>query len=632
MKILFALLFTFTIGHKLEAQLNPTQVNIPMTDGNVLAGDLYLPDTVGTYPTIFIFTPYGKFWIPILGLPFGINYDITQSDYAFLVVDWRCRHASISACAIGSDDGEDGYDVVEWAASQPWSDGKIGMWGASALGNVQFKTAKKQPPHLVCCVPEVAAPHSTYHNYYVGGSITVETLETLDILFSVSGPIVSNPFQNWIWDIIESGTMYPDSIEVPMLLIGGWYDKNIYQTIYMSDTLSTSSPMASAHKTLIGPWVHGGTGLADVGSINQGELSYPEAENWNENFAHEFFDYYLRGINNGWPLRDRYTYFQMGDNQWNTSAVWPPSGGTNIEYYLHDDNSLQTSIPTTLNSSLSLTYDPNDPSPTHGGKTLNQAMVQGPYDQTDSVEIRNDNLIFTSPVLSEDLIVKGPIEIDLFVSSDRLDTDFAVRLTEVYPSGASMLLLDDIQRMRFRDGYRITDTASMVPGTIYNIKIVLDDIANTFKAGNQLRLIITSSNYPRYNRNMNTGGEVHPNNNYDTLVNPLIASNTVYLNSDYPSKIILPSGINNPLSLAHNQTPSAPALFPNPTHTSFQLIGIEPKSDVLIYNMNGQLIRTINSYQEGEKIDVSALKNGVYLVRSQQYNGATQVRKLIIAQ
>jgi predicted acyl esterase len=632
MKISLALVLGLVLSLNIHAQLTPTPVNIPMTDGKFLAGDLYLPNATDTFSTIFVFTPYGKFWVPLQGLPFGVGYDITQSNYAFLVVDWRCRFASVSACALGSDDGEDGYDVIEWASSQPWSDGKIGMWGASALGGVQFSTAKKQPPHLVCCVPEVAAPHSSYQKFYPGGAITVETIETLDMLFASSGPIVSNPFQNWIWDISESVTMYPDSIEVPMLLIGGWYDKNIDQTVYMSDTLSTSSPAVSEHKTLIGPWAHGGTGTADVGAVTQGEMNYPAGENWNEVFALEFFDYHLRGINNGWNLRDRYTYFQMGDDQWNTSNSWPPSGGSILDYFLHTDSSLQTTSPPFSAGTQSLIYDPTDPSPTHGGKTLNTNLVQGPYDQTDSVEARNDNLIFTTPILTQDLVVKGKIKINLFVSSDRLDTDFAVRLTEVYPTGESILLLDKIQRMRFRNGYRIADTASMVPGTIYNIELELDDIANTFKVGNQLRLIITSSNYPRYNRNMNTGGEMHPNNNYDTLVNPLIATNSVYLNSNYPSKIVLPLGINSPLGITANINVEFPVLFPNPTSNSFQLTGVNYNANVDIYSSTGILVQHITSYQENEKIDVNHLKTGIYIIRIRLNNGNIQTKKLIISE
>ncbi|MEM7040257.1 MAG: CocE/NonD family hydrolase, partial [Bacteroidota bacterium] len=265
------------------------------------AGDLYLPNTTDAFPTILIMTPYGKVFYELNGLPLGIGDNISESDYAILIVDWRCRFASLSACAQGADNGEDGYDVVEWAAAQTWSNGKIGMWGPSALGNIQFQTASKKPPHLVCSVPEVAGPHFAYPKYFPGGALVTERLETLTLLFPGSFDLViGNPHTNLLWTIAENSSMYPEDIEVPMLLIGGWYDINLDQTIYLSDTLAKNSPIASQHKTLIGPWVHGGTGQAVVGSTNQGELSYPEAKNWNTNFALQFFDYHLRGIDNGW--------------------------------------------------------------------------------------------------------------------------------------------------------------------------------------------------------------------------------------------------------------------------------------------------------------------------------------------
>ena len=172
----------------------------------------------------------------------------------------------------------------------------------------------------------------------------------------------------------------------------------------------------------------------------------------------------------------------------------------------------------------------------------------------------------------------------------------------------------------------------MVPGTIYNIELELDDIANTFKVGNQLRLIITSSNYPRYNRNMNTGGEIHPNNNYDTLVNPLIATNSVYLNSNYPSKIVLPLGINSPLGTTANINVKFPVLFPNPTSNSFQLTGVNYNANVDIYSSTGILVQHITSYQENEKIDVNHLKTGIYIIRIRLNNGNIQTKKLIISE
>ena len=549
--LLFLLLLC--LGYATHAQLAPLSVDIPMTDGKSLAGDLYLPNETDTFPTILIMTPYGKFTFAQNGLPLGVQQNIEQSNYAFLVVDWRCRFASLDACAADSDNGEDGYDVVEWIATQSWSNGKVGMWGPSALGGIQFQTAREQPPHLVCCVPEVAAPHTAFLRYYPGGALTVERFETLNRLFPGSFNLVlANPFYNLLWSIVENGSMYPENIEVPMLLIGGWYDINVDQTMYLSDTLANSSPASPFHKTLIGPWVHGGTGLAFVGSPNQGELVYADAAGESGRTALTFFDYHLREVDNGWEEQPRYTYYQMGTNEWRTSEIWPPQGGSETTLYFHENFSLSPDLPTSTVAEHSFIYDPEDPSPTHGGKTLNLNLLQGPYDQSGVVESRNDYLIFTTPFLEEDLVVTGKIRMNLFVSSDRMDTDIAVRVTEVYPDGRSILLLEQIQRMRFRNGYREDDVALMEPGTIYEVPMVLDDIANTFTTGNRLRIIITSSNYPRYNRNMNTGGEMYPDAKMDTLVNPLVAFNTIHLNANHPSSITLPIASDMSVTLEDN--------------------------------------------------------------------------------
>ena len=190
------------------AQLNPLAVSVPMRDGKFLAGDLYLPSSTGKFPVILIQTPYNKNNYKISGLPFGIKYDITKSNYAILVVDWRCRFSSISACAFGSDNGEDGYDLVEWAGVQTWSTGKIGTWGPSALGNIQFNTAKKQPPHLVCAIPEVASPVFEYSKYFHGGVLEAASFKTLnEKLFPGSYDLViKNPYYNATWQFVENSS------------------------------------------------------------------------------------------------------------------------------------------------------------------------------------------------------------------------------------------------------------------------------------------------------------------------------------------------------------------------------------------------------------------------------------------
>ena len=283
----------------LSAQLlSPVIDSIPTRDGKMLAADIYLPDTSAaqTYPTILINTPYNRLFFQ-WGLPL-IGVDLVNSPYAFVVVDWRCFYGSALACDGNYDRGKDGYDAVEWIASHTWSDGQVGTWGPSALGKIQFMTAKQDPPHLVCCVPLVAAPQMNYEVYFPGGSAREEFIEQLDALgYGMSPLLYANTHYNFLWTFTEAETFYPDSINVILLMIGGWYDHNSDVMLDKFEALRTSSPVSvrDQHKIMMGPWAHGGNGIACVGGEIQGELSYPAATGWQDSLALRFFAYYLFG-------------------------------------------------------------------------------------------------------------------------------------------------------------------------------------------------------------------------------------------------------------------------------------------------------------------------------------------------
>lgn len=592
------------------AQKDPLQ--IPMRDGVSLQGDLYPAHNDGTAPVILIMTPYGKdsFQESRLDRMFSDGAGIRH--YHVVIVDWRC--GAVQACA-QSNNGEDGYDVVEWIAQQSWSDGKVGMYGPSALGNIQYMTAREQPPHLVCCVPEVSSPQTSYDQYYTGGCIHVESLESLNFLFGFANPVAANPHYNLVWQVAENLTMYPEDIGVPMLLIGGWYDHNILQNFRMIDTLrSTSKPeVRDLHKMVVGPWVHGGTGLAFVGSSLQGELPYPDAEAMNTFYATIFFDHHMRGIENGWEDQDVFQYFQMGEDVWKSSDTWPPVHQNPTSYYFSEENLLTTESPQ-ISGSQTFMYDPQDPSPTVGGKTLNLLLDQGPYDQRSEVESKGDGLIFTTEIFEAPMELAGNICLKLFVSSDRKDTDVAVRITDVYPDGRSMLLLDGIQRMRFRNGLTVNDTSFMLPGEIYPVTITLNPIAFTITPGHRLRVIITSSNYPRFNRNMNNGGEIHPNNDFDAVVDPLIATNTLHYGGLVPSQISIP--------LTNASTPVQEVrqafhfdIFPNPTSglVNIQAEGTLQKVELL--DVDGRLVLTKLVDAMALELNLKSLNNGFYIIR-----------------
>jgi hypothetical protein len=627
-RLLLALATAF-FGVDAFAQLIPEPIQIPMRDGKNLSAHLYRPNQQDTFPVILIQTPYNKAGF-MLGLPLGVEQNIAQSEYAFVVMDWRCFYGSQSACVANPNRGEDGYDAVEWIAEQPWCNGKIGTWGPSALGNIQFQTTKEQPPHLVCAAPLVASPHTHYQQYFPGGAARTEYLETLNILFSGSFALIpQNPYYNIIWQAAENSTMYPADIVTPMLLIAGWFDHNTEDDLLMFDTLRALSPASSQHRLLVGPWTHGGTGPSFVGSAQQGDLSFPQAAGWQNIIANQFFAYYLLGENNGWENTPFIQYFQMGDNEWLTNDVFPPSDLTSQSFYLTDDGKLVPGLPFVQSTKLNLTYDPNDPSPTIGGKTLNQDLLQGPYDQSQEVETRNDVLIFTTDVLQKDLVVKGKIKTHLYVASDRKDTDFALRLTEVYPDGSSVLLGESIQRMRFRKGYRVVDTAFMKANEVYPITLSFDHLANTFQAGNRIRLIVSSSNYPRYNRNMNTGGDMYPGNSLDTLVNPLVATNSVFVNSNTPSHIELPVDEG---SVAVNPVweMESVRIFPNPASGEFRLENLPVPSRLRLTDITGKVVREEQVTAPDFILKMENQRAGTYFLLFQDSTGRVYGSKVIV--
>ena len=631
----FSLLLTLCVIGA-SAQLSPTSINVPMRDGQTLAADLYVPPGAGPYPTILIQTPYNKNFYETVGLPAGIGTDLSNSPYAFVVLDRRCFYGSLGACNGNPNEGEDGYDAVEWIATQSWSDGQVATWGPSALAIVQFQTAREQPPSLVCCVPEVGTPRVHYEGYYEGGVIRAGYLATIGVLFgSLSGNsiIVNNPTYNLTWQFVESSVIYPDEIEVPMLMVGGWFDHNTNDCLFYFNELATNGPASvrDQHKLVMGPWVHGGTGQAHVGSAIQGDLSFPSAAGDNDSLERAFFNYHLLGLQNGWEYTPPITYFQMGDNYWAGAPSWPHAPSGNQYWFLHDDNTLQAVTASNAGGQVSFNYDPTDPSPTVGGKTLSLGIDQGPYDQAPLVESRSDAITFTTPVLTEDVVVQGEIEIELYVSSDRPDTDFSVRLTEVYPDDRSISLGETIQRMRFRTGYTDADTSAITPGVVYPIYLKLDEIANTFKAGNRIRLVISSSNYPLFNRNMNTGGEMYPNGNIDTLVNPVVAQNTVWMDPGYLSSVMLPLGPTN-LAVAESlEEKITIEAFPNPAHDVVN-IALPAAGGVLnIYDAQGKLIRSEKEIDGAVfQWEVSGLPGGVYVVSWQAPDGRMADLKVVV--
>lgn len=602
----------------LTPPLTPTIDSIPMRDGKKLPADIYLPSGWTSGPVILIQTPYNRLlfnW----GLPLNVGINLNASEYAFVIVDWRGFWGAAAMDYTGNPTrGEDGYDIVEWISAQTWSDGKIGCWGPSALGKVQFQTAAEHPPHLTCICPLVAGPQFEYTEYFPGGCYRTEYVEQLDALgYGMSLFLLQYPVHGPLWTFgVEQPNFYPDSIGVPAFMIGGWYDHNIDLMLEFFSAIRAQSPanVQNQHRLLMGPWAHGGNSTAYVGSTQQGELSYPNAFDWNDSLALMFFDYHLRGIANNWNSTPFIQYYTMGENTWSNTAAWPPLGVTPVTLYMHTDTTMDLMPPSASSGSISYLYDPNDPSPTHGGTTLRTDQVQGPYDQSDTVENRNDILTFTTAPLAQDGTIAGAITVHLEITSDKFDTDFCVRLCDVYPTGESMLINDGVYRMRFRDGFDAADTSNMIPNQHYAVDIVLPHTSITILQGHSLRVDVTSSNYPRFNRNMNTGQAMYPGpiaTAGDTLVNPQIANNTIYTNSAYTSRVTIPT-LSWPMSVAENVQPVI-SVFPNPATGYFDVTNsANGTCTYRIVDARGRTVIEQKSTANVTRIDVSMLAAGVY--------------------
>jgi uncharacterized protein len=512
-------------------------VTIPMRDGAELAADVYLPGD-GAWPVVLIQTPYGKFrYVASLSGDGGGDALLGSPAYAFVVTDWRGFFGSASAAVPGYDRGLDGYDTVEWIAAQPFSNGEVGTWGASALGVVQFETAAKHPPHLRAAVPEVAHLRNSYELYYPGGVYARNKNTFVGAVFGGDALIRAHPTDDATWQVLEATGIQGSDIDIPMLFVSGWYDHETDLTLAAAEEVETSGgPDARGRaKVLIGPWSH-----SHLDEAQQNALSYPAAAGEAGRRALAFFDHYLRGQATGvesWPF---VTYFPINDDAWRTAASWPPSPSTTT-WRLGADGSLGLA-PGIGQSVTSWTSDPSSPVPTLFGAILleNTGSTQGPGDLT-PVETRPDLLTFTTPPLSEPLRIAGRPTARLWITCTAVDTDLAVRLTDVDPAGHSWLLVDGIRRASLRSSLSTRQLLS--PGMPAEVEVELPSVAVTIPAGHRLRIDLASSNYDRFDVNLQDGSSF---SDAPGSV-PTIATIELLLDDDHPAVLDLPLAGEHPV-------------------------------------------------------------------------------------
>jgi len=583
---LFAFLLVLTFAPVLAAQSYPVKVErnveIKMRDGVILRGDIFRPDADGKFPVLLQRTPYRR------AIPWGYNVDFAQRaasrGYVIFLQDVRGRYTSDGDWYPFIHEAEDGYDTIEWVAAQPYSNGKVGMFGGSYVGATQMLAAIAHPPHLAGICPVVTA--SNYHDgwTYQGGAFeqwfnqswttglaqdtvlhqierTPGTPEAVDVLPLTQYPIFNtNPatvvnggaavvapyYLEWLahpsyddyWKRVSIEEHFSD-IRVPALHIAAWYDIFLGGSLRNYLGIKANGGTEEARKgqrlqVVIGG--HAGSGRK-IGAVDFGSEALKTDE---DEITLAWYDHLFKDVQNEFATSKPVKLFVMGLNQWREEDDWPLARAKATKYFLHsngDANStkgagvLSTTAPGKETNDKYL-YDPAKPAPTEGGPLCCDSRRHGgPWDQR-SVEQRDDVLVYSTPALEHDLEVTGPMRLDFFASSSAVDTDFTAKLVDVYPDGTAINLTEGILRAKYRDSQE--KPMPLTPGKVYELTIDLWATSNVFRAGHHMRLEVSSSNFPRFDRNLNTGESAATSDNWATAINAILHD------KDHPSALILP--------------------------------------------------------------------------------------------
>jgi uncharacterized protein len=512
-------------------------VAVPMRDGVKLIADVYLPPGKGPWPVILIRTPYNRAAGQGAAQPF-------RAHYAVVIQDTRGRYESGGEFTPFLPEVTDGYDTVEWTASQPWSNGKVGMTGGSYVGIVQVLAAIARPPHLQAIFPIVTPSDFYGDTVYTGGALRQELFQGWMSLMAATakpassstagfdpsklgdlwkhlplsdpapvepgGPAyvrawqtaLAHPYRDPFWDPICVPAHFHE-VQAPAFFVGGWYD------IFAPSTPvnfhgwrdHAGSPQArNGTRMLIGPWTHGVN--APAGDLNLGAAARVDLNA----LAVRWFDHWLRGVDNGIDREPPVQVFALGVNEWREYPDWPPPGTRTRSFFLtagaSDDihaGLLAVARPR-ARASTRFRYDPVDPVPTTGGPAF--MVAAGQKDQS-AVEARPDVALFTTAPLKRDTEVVGEVRARLFVRSSEPDTDFTAKLVAVPPDGHPVNIADGIRRLLTYHSYE--RPRPVTPGRIVPLEIDLGPTDTVFRAGWRIRLEVSSSNFPRFNRNPNTG-------------------------------------------------------------------------------------------------------------------------------
>lgn len=504
-------------------------IPVPMGDGVVLRADIYRPEGVGPWPVIVARTPYDKGDVP--ELLFLDPWLAARRGFIAVVQDVRGRYGSEGEFRPFVAEGPDGEDTITWAAVLPGASGAVGMWGLSYLGNVQWQAAGRQPDALKAIVPSFTFREPTDGLTSRGGANELGLVRSWGVFTGFDQAIRrhghdTDELDKQIRMLAEAsdgmpGPTYaelptapdaviarhdlpnlagPDSraaaevpshqanVTVPSLHIGGWYDVFLQGTIdnYLAAAKNTSA------RLIIGPWSHTQM-TAQQGDINFGLAGNGSAIDYTTSIADLTFDWLHSWLTAGKAPDDELPVkiYVMGANEWRSEAEWPLRRAIETPWFLSADGALRTKADSTA-SSVPFTYDPKHPVPSVGGASLiDPSPSAGAMDQR-QVEERDDVLVFTSDVLTEDLEVTGRVCATLAAQTDGPTTDWVVRLCDVHPNGRSYVVADGITRVHGQ------------PGETMSVEVDLWSTSMLFKKGHRIRVQVTSSCFPRWDRNLNT--------------------------------------------------------------------------------------------------------------------------------
>lgn len=538
-----------------ETLVTRFDVRVAMRDGVHLSTDIYLPDGEGPFPTLLVRDIYSNGTTAVRQ---RYARFATSNGYAFVFQSSRGRYDSEGIWTPYFDEIDDGDDTLSWIAEQPWSNGRVGMFGSSYLASVQWLAALNGNPALQAIAPAVS-PGNYYRDVaYPGGAFSLlsrarwglglvgsrtNTNYPVDWVRAVNHlPLVTLAeqlgfdvphFQDWLAHPSYDDYWRPLNLEaranemsVPALNIGGWYDVFLRSTLGSFQTMQAEAATAGARagqRLLIGPWNHAWNQGSQVGDLEFGESSLIAVEP----LLLAWFDHWLRDgpVPEGAPV----TLFVMGENVWREEQEWPLARTVYTPYYLHADGRL-SEAPAEAPGQLEYRYDPADPVPTLGGNIM-EPSLRGPREQS-PLDTRTDILRFETAVFEAPMEITGPVRAVLHASSSAPDTDFMAKLVVVRADGTAYNLVDGVLRARYRDGFESPELIE--PGEVYAYDIDLWATSYLLSPGERLRLDVTSSNFPRLARNLNTGAP------FATTSDFVVAEQTLHLGGEHPSRLILP--------------------------------------------------------------------------------------------